>query len=105
MIFYPITNFTWHSEDCNFFLYRNEYNLYLYDNINHKVRVFPFLFSMYQWIEATLGVTPLFQQVPMPLSMSMSQSLSPEGMLFFSNRCDKLAKRLNEPFPTLTTGD
>ena len=35
--FYPITNFTWHTKEWRFFLYRNNYNIYLYDNIDYKV--------------------------------------------------------------------
>ena len=81
--FYLITNFTWHTKEWRFFLYRNNSNLYLYDNIDYKVRVFPFLFSMYQWVEATLGVTPVFSQIPVSLPVLMSQSLSPGGNGFF----------------------
>lgn len=103
--FYPITDFTWHTKDWRFFLYRNNIILYLYDNIEYKVRVFPFLFSMYQWIEDTLGVTPVFNQIPVSLPVSMSQPLSPEGRWIFSSSRDRLAKRLNEPPPLLTTGE
>ena len=77
----------------------------VFDNIDYKVRVFPFLFSMYQWIEDTLGVTPVFNQIPVSLPVSMSQPLSPEGRWIFSSSRDRLAKRLNEPPPLLTTGE
>ena len=60
--FFPIANTpSWHSKMGRFFLYRYDRELYLTDCIEKKVRVFPYLYSMYDWLEKTWGGIPKFR--------------------------------------------
>jgi len=60
--FFPIANTSsWHSKMGRFFLYRYNRELYLTDCIEKRVRVFPYLYSMYDWLENTWGGIPKFR--------------------------------------------
>ena len=60
--FFPIANTpSWHSKMGRFFLYKYGTELYLTDCIEKRVRVFPYLYSMYDWLEKTWGGIPKFR--------------------------------------------
>ena len=60
--FFPIANTpSWYSKMGRFFLYRYGRELYLTDCIEKRVRVFPYLYSMYDWLENTWGCIPKFK--------------------------------------------
>tara|TARA_Y100000310_G_scaffold335333_1_gene417047 strand:+ start:7795 stop:8274 length:480 start_codon:yes stop_codon:yes gene_type:complete len=52
---------SWRSKMGRFFLYKHGTELYLTDCIEKRMRMFSFLYSMYDWLEETWGGVPKFR--------------------------------------------
>jgi|TARA_R110000765_G_scaffold324366_3_gene416003 hypothetical protein len=70
IIFIPIDDIpSWFSRETKttergrFHLTRTNLTLYLTDTLNNRVRIFPFLFSMYAWFEQQYGYVTIFAQI------------------------------------------
>ena len=59
---HAIRGTAWYDDTGRFFLYRRVWELYLTDRQEKKLRVFPYLFSLFDWCEESGYGSPKFRQ-------------------------------------------